>query len=798
MMDIMNIFIKRALHVTVVLFLFLLLCLTDITCSAQQSPDILKAYKRAKTLLPGHARSLINNVVYQTSWQKDGRLVYRNKMKDGVKFMVVAPSTGNKKELLNQVNQQKLKAAIYKITGTQPNFGFPRIQNVQLSKDNHTLKFSLRSREYSCNLTDYTCENEGKAHAEPLKHSVVSPDGNKAVYIKDWNLWMENLKTGEVEQLTRDGEKYNGFGTNNNTWATSKTPVVRWSPDSKRIATFQLDTRKSKPMYLVKTKVGHPELIKWKAELPGDPDSLMFKVKRVIINLKPEPEVVRLKMPPDFERSVHADEIAKFDGTFLDTQWSPNSQKLAFMSVNRDFTKKTLRIADAKTGNVRTVMHERVKYYFAPGVGKKFRVLFKSNEVIWYSQRSNWGHLYLYNLKTGKLKNQIGSGKWNMLDEQYIDTKNRKIYFIGSCKHEGNPYFQYLYSIDFSGNNMKLLTPETANHQVTVNKNGHYFVDTYSTPAVPPVTVVRNMQGKKMMTLAKADISALRSIGWNLPAPFTVKGPDGKTNLYGLMFKPSDFDPSKSYPIIDYVYPGPQAGSIYSWSFQPSQLQALAEMGFIVVEVNSMGGPGRSKAFQTHWYGNFHINGVPSQVTAIKQLAERHSWIDIDKVGIWGHSGGGDESTTAILSYPDFFKVAWSESGNHDKRNYESAWGDKYQGLLKPSDYAKKHDVKGPYVKGDNYDIQANENYVENLKGHLMLVVGSLDANVTPYNTLLVVNALVKAHKNFDMLIIPNAGHGFGSATDYVRNRRWAYFVKHLKGINPPKNFVLKGYDKFK
>jgi dipeptidyl aminopeptidase/acylaminoacyl peptidase len=276
-----------------------------------------------------------------------------------------------------------------------------------------------------------------------------------------------------------------------------------------------------------------------------------------------------------------------------------------------------------------------------------------------------------------------------------------------------------------------------------------------------------------------------------------VKAPDGKTKLYGLMYKPSNFDPSKSYPIIDYVYPGPQAGSIYSWSFRPSQHQALAELGFIVIAVNSMGGPGRSKSFQTAWYGDFHVNGVPSQVAAIKQLAKRHSWIDIDKVGIWGHSGGGDESTTAILSYPDFFKVAWSESGNHDKRNYESAWGDKYQGLYKKLDHPTM-DPNLPYVLDDNYDRQANENYAKNLKGHLMLVVGSLDANVTPYNTLLVVDALIKAHKNFDMLIIPNAGHGYGSASDYVRNRRWAYFVKYLKGINPPNNFVLKGYDKFK
>lgn len=465
------------------------------------------------------------------------------------------------------------------------------------------------------------------------------------------------------------------------------------------------------------------------------------------------------------------------------------------MSVNRDFTKETLKIADAETGNVRTVMHETVKDYLQPGGGTKWHVLFKSNEILWYSQRSNWAHLYLYDLKTGKLKHQIGKGNWNMLHELYIDAKNHKIYFIGSCKQPGNPYYHYLYSEDFSGKNLKLLTPETANHRVQLADNHQYFVDTYSTPTEPPVSVIRNMEGKKMVTLDRTDISGLKAIGWKPPIPIKVKARDGKTDLYGLIFKPSNFDSSKAYPVIDYIYPGPQVGSVYNWSFSMSARQALAELGFIVVEVNSLGTPGRSKSFQTYWYGDMHDNGIPDQVAAIKQLAEHHSWIDTSRVGIWGHSGGGFASTDAILTYPDFFKVAVSESGNHDNRNYESAWGDKYQGLLKK---AHNSNLEGPYVKGDNYDNQANENYAKNLKGHLMLVCGLMDNNVPPENTLLVVNALIKAHKDFDMFIIPNARHGYGAAGPYWKNRRWAYFVKYLEGVNPPKDFELKGYSKFK
>jgi dipeptidyl aminopeptidase/acylaminoacyl peptidase len=766
-----------------------LLCIFLIArpCSAQQNSDILKDYKRANKFLRAGVK--VNHVVFGVSWQKGGRLLYRDKQKNGMKFMIANPADRTKKQAFNS---RKLISAISKVTGY--NFGgkFPFIRNFQLSDNNQTLTFSLRGKWYKCDLTNYTCESGGASGgAKAPKSSVVSPDGKKAVFIKNWNLWMKNLKTGKVTQLTRDGKKYDGYGTNNAGWTRSKRPIVRWSPNSQRIATFQQDARDVGFMYLVNTKIGHPKLEKWKYEMPGD--TAIFQIHRVIINLKPKPEVVHLKTKADPLRSTSSDQIAGRDGSFLDTQWSPDSKKLAFMSVNRGFTEETLKIANSGTGDVRTVMHETVEDYLQPGGGTKWHVLFKRSEILWYSQRSNWGHYYLYDLKTGRLKHQIGRGSWNMLHPTYIDAKHRKIYSIGSCKHSGNPYFHYLYRVDFSGKNLKLLTPETANHQIQISKNHKYFVDTYSTPTEPPITVLRNMRGKEIMTLDKADISGLKEMGWKPPIPIKVKARDGKTNLYGLMFKPSNFDSSKSYPIIDYIYPGPQVGSVANWSFSVSGRQALAELGFIVVEVNSLGTPGRSKSFQTYWYGNMHDNGIPDQVAAIKQLAKLHSWIDIDKVGIWGHSGGGFASTDAMFTYPDFFKVAVSESGNHDNRNYESAWGNKYQGLLKSSNYAKKHGLKGPYVKGDNYDSQANENYAKNLKGHLLLVCGLMDNNVPPQNTLLVVNALIKAHKDFNMFIIPNARHGYGYARVYWKNRRWTYFVKYLKGEKPPKDFELKG-----
>ncbi len=728
----------------------------------------MQAYQRAKQFLPSHTESLVHNVISDATWQIGGRLLYLDKKADGSKFMIADPATGKKSVAFDQ---NKLAEALSNIEGKKIDPDHLYLRDMRLSPNGKHLEVTVSGTTYGCDLDTYKCEYEASGN------EVISPDGTKAVYIKDYNLWMRDLKTGRPTQLTFDGQKNYGYGTNNGGWIKSNRPVVRWSPDSKHIATFRQDSREVKDMYLVSTNVGHPRLEKWKYALPGD--SAIFRIERVIINLKPHhPEVVHLKMSADAQRSTISDHIAGDDGSFLDTEWFPDSDKLAFVSVTRNLQKATLRIADPQTGDVRTVMDEQVKTFFESGENKvNWHVLPNRNEIIWYSQRSNWGHLYMYNLKTGELKYPITKGDWNVLQVRYIDKKNHKIYFTGSCRQEGNPYFHYLYSIDFSGKHLKLLTPETANHVVTISRNGKYFVDTYSTTDMPPVSVVRNMRGKKLMTLEKADISDLRAMGWKPADVFTVKARDGKTTLYGKLFKPTNFDSTKSYPVIDYIYPGPQTGSVRTWSFNVSMHQSLAELGFIIVEVNALGTPGRSKAFQDYWYGNMHDNGLPDQVAMIKQLAKRHSWIDINRVGIWGHSGGGFASTDAMLSYPDFFKVAVSESGNHDNRNYEANWGDKYQGLLK--------------MEGDssNYTSQANEVYAKNLKGHLLLACGLMDNNVPPSNTLLVVNALIKANKDFDMFIIPNARHGYGYARSYFRNRRWAYFVKYLKGENAPHDF---------
>jgi dipeptidyl aminopeptidase/acylaminoacyl peptidase len=332
------------------------------------------------------------------------------------------------------------------------------------------------------------------------------------------------------------------------------------------------------------------------------------------------------------------------------------------------------------------------------------------------------------------------------------------------------------------GSDFALLTPDSADHTTTLAPSGRYFVDSYSTPDTPPITVLRDASGRKLLDLEEADISQLLATGWTPPIPFSVKARDGVTDLYGLMYRPTDFDPSEKYPIINSIYPGPQSGSVGRRSFYPSRgdTRALAELGFIVVELDAMGTPMRSKAFHEAWYGNMGDNGLPDQITGMKQLAERHPSIDIDRAGIYGHSGGGFASADAIMRYPDFFKVAVSQAGNHDNRNYEDDWGEKWQGLLVE------------YEDGTtNYDNQANQLLAENLKGKLLIAHGTMDSNVPFYNTLLVVNELIAANKDFDLILFPNRGHGFGRE-DYMTRRRWDYFVRHLMGAEPPREYEFQ------
>jgi dipeptidyl aminopeptidase/acylaminoacyl peptidase len=613
---------------------------------------------------------------------------------------------------------------------------------------------------------------------------LVSPDGTRSVFIRDWNLWMRDMASGKERTLTTDGVKDFGYATDNAGWTKSDRPIALWSPDSKKIATFQQDQRGVGEMYLVDTRVGHPILQAWKYPLPGD--AVVAMIHRVVIEVDPSGagKVIRLQMPPDQHRSTLCDHVTCRGGDWADVQWSPDATHLAFVSTSRDHRREQLRVADAATGAIRDVLEESVQTFFESGNGAvNWRYLPASSEIIWFSERDNWGQLYLYDLQTGALKNPITTGEGNVTQLLKVDDTTRTLYFLGVGREKGrDPYFTHLYRIGFDGRNQQLLTPEDATHEISLSPSGRFFVDSFSKPEVPPVAVLREANGTQRLELEKADISKLLAAGWKPPMPFTVKARDGRTDLYGLMFKPTNLDPSKKYPIVNHIYPGPQSGSIGGRTFNPARgdAQALAELGFVVVEIDGMGTPWRSKKFHEAYFGDMGDNTLPDQVTGMKQLAQKYPWIDIDRAGIYGHSGGGYAAADAMFRYPDFFKVGISESGNHDNREYEDDWGEKWQGLLE-----KKPDGT------TNYDDQANQTHAKNLKGHLLLAHGTMDANVPPYNTLLVVDALIKANKDFDLLMLPNQGHGYGDAANYMTRRRWDYFVRHLLGAEPPQGYEL-------
>ena len=664
---------------------------------------------------------------------------------------------------------------------------------------NYKVKFKDKSESFSINLkslekSNYKESNEVNSQIinknyKKNPYEFLSPNGNLAAYVNNFNLWIRNTKTGKRTQLTFDGFKDYGYSTNNAGWIKSKGPVLKWSPSSDKIATFRQDAREVGEMYLTTTNVGHPKLQSWKYALPGD--DKIFEIERLIIDVKSK-EIIKLKMKNDFQRSTTTDHIAGRGGELLDTQWSNDSSKLAFISSSRDHKEAHLQIADSKTGNVRSVFKENVDTYYESGVrAENWKVLFDSNEFIWYSEKNNWGHIYLYDLSTKKLKNKITSGNWLVRKIMHIDKTNREIIFTAGGKEKGNPYHVYLYKVNFDGNNLTCLTPETGTHSINPSPNWNYFVTTYSTTNKAPKSILKDRNGETLFQLASSSTDELKINGWQEPVEFNVKARDEKTDLYGLLFLPSNYKDNEKYPVLNYIYPGPQSGSVGNYSFMVFRrdFQALAELGFIVVAVDAMGTPGRSKSFHDAYYGNMGDNGLPDNITAIEQLSKKYSAMDLSRVGIWGHSGGGFASTAALLRYPDFYDVAVSSSGNHDNRNYEADWGEKWHGLLEPLDIDLKDNSSEYDAKKTNYDIQANQLFVENLKGKLLIAHGMLDDNVPPSNTMLVVDELIKANKDFDLILFPNKRHGYGDMSNYMMRRKWDYFVKHLKGLEPPKGF---------
>jgi len=770
--------------------------------SVAQQPRVLtkEDYANAEKFMAYGVNPLVQHTMATPTFLPDGRFWYRDTGADGVAFVMVDPAKGTKLPAFDQV---KLAAALNAAMAKLPvpdGMAAPKVispQHLPITDftpgDGQSFNISMGGAlKMRCDMAGAgVCTQTGSGGqgggggrgGRNRAASEVSPDKKKQAFLRDWNLWVRDVATGEETQLTTNGVKDYGYATDNAGWTHSNNPILVWSPDSTKIATFQQDQRKTGEMYLVSVTNSHPKLETWKYPLVGDKDVTM--IERVAIDVTAK-KVVRFKMAPDQHRSSLCDDISCRGGSgWDDVMWSDDSKSIAFVSTSRDHKQEWLRVANPETGDIREVYTETVPKFFESGNGKvNWKYLPASNEFLWFSETSGWGQMYLYDLTTGKPKNQITTGESNVTQVLRVDEKARVIYFNAVGKEKGwDPYYSAFYRVDFDGKNMKLLTPERAEHQITPSPDGKFFVDVYSTVTEPQTSVVRDVTGRIAVQLGRQDIGKLVASGWVPPTPITVKARDGKTDLYGFMFKPTKIEMGRKYPIINHVYPGPQTGSCGARSFTAAHgdLQALAELGFVVVCIDGMGTPWRSKTFHEFYFGDMGDNTIPDQVSGMKDLASKYPFIDLSKAGMYGHSGGGNATAAAMFHFPDFFSVGIAESGNHDNREYEDDWAEKWSGLETIS-------ADG----SSSYDSQANQSFAKNLKGHLLLAHGTFDDNVPPNETLIVVDALIKANKDFDLLLIPNAAHGYGAATQYMTRRRWDYFVRYLAGATPPHEYEMQ------
>lgn len=742
-------------------------------------------YARAEQFLPGNAGRLLTGVpLGPVAWVADSdRFWYRVRTGDGERFILVDPAARTRRDAFDH---GRLAAALSAAADTSYDPARMPFATFEFLDGGGALKLDIGAAKWRCDLADYTCTERG-ASTEFSAAELVSPDGTRALFTRDHNLRVRTAGEDEGVQLTDDGEPYWDYASSpeGNTSAVTirrfgvpVPPAALWSPDGRYVATHQLDQRGVQEMHLVQGAPEdgskRPRHHAYRYALPGD--SIIPMAHMVIVDTEMG-AVTRLNADP-------LNSIFQSPFTFQNVWWADDGSALYTLRFTRGQKAVSLEVADPATGEVRTIIEESCATYCeaTPSLASRpnVRVLGGGDEVLWWSERDGWGHLYLYDGRSGDLQRQVTSGPWLVREVQHVDEETRTVWFTGSGREDGDPYYMQLYSVGLDGGAVRRLTPEDSHHLVTTSPGGAWFVDTHGRIDTAPVTVLRDRSGSVVMTLETGSLDGLEALGWSPPETVVTKARDGVTDLYGLIVKPTGFDPGATYPVIDFVYPGPQTAWVPKSVADPLSrvlwdAQATAELGAVVVVLDGLGKPLRSKAFHNFSYGNLQdAGGLADHVASMKQLAASRPWMDLDRVGVYGFSGGGYMSTHAILTQPDFYQVAVSGAGNHDQRGYIALWGELYHGLMDPD--------------GANYIQQANTTHAANLKGKLLLIHGEMDDNVSPALTMQVVDALIKANRTFDMLILPNLNHGAGGDPYYIR-RRWDYFVEHLIGAEPPADY---------
>ena len=672
----------------------------------------------------------------------------------------------------------RLAAALALATGRQLTATALPFDDISFAANGRAITVRIDAQRWSCNLASYQCNG---VTPPPAADELPSPDGRWVAFLRGHNLFVRAVATREELQLTSDGEANADYGSHAGAGLSFITdqvehapalPLALWSPDSRRLLTHQLDQRKVREMYLLQSAPPggalQPVLWSYRYPFPGDPAVPMVQMNIFDIESRSR---VAFSGDPQLVLYVTPIELGAF-------RWSDDSSKVYFLEAERGLKSVRFGVADARTGAVRPILEERGTTYVQTNAAN-VRVIGDGAETLSYSERDGWAHLYLHDTATGALLHQITHGEWRVEEVLWVDAKARRVYFTARGHEAGrDPYFRHLYRVRLDGSDLELLTPEDADHEASFAPDGSYFVDNYSRVDLPPVSVLRAADGSLVRTLETADIEPLTAIGWKPPERFSAKAADGITDLYGVIYRPSRFDASKSYPVVDSIYPGPQAMRTPKnfLTLGRGEAESLAELGFIVVTVDGRGTPYRSKAFHDVSYGRIDQAGqLDDHIAVLRQLASRYPYIDLQRVGITGHSQGGYAAARALLAYPDFFKVGVASAGVHDMGGYNADLGEIYQGM----------------PDGTNYRHIGNSELAVNLKGKLLLIYGDMDDNVPPALTVQLVDALIKANKDFDLLLLPNGNHTKTFTDPYVTRRRWDFLTRHLLGVEPPAGYAI-------
>ena len=786
------------------------LTLSSTTVARGAEPEAVKPnYALAEQFSPTKVRRLVPQTTIRPNWFKgETKFWYSWRTPDAITYYIVDPASGKQSEMWSM---EELAEKVTLATGDAFDAEHLPIANIELKDDRYVL-FDITPDDVRVKPNDYPrLDEEGKPVVHHFQWDLqakeleaiesrekrypewanVSPDGRIAVYQKNNNLWY--MTTEDVEKLiadpkdstivehaiTTDAVESNAYHWFEDCIEQVKEDdrvrvLLQWSPDSKHFATVRSYTDMLKDFWVINILKERPELFTYKYQMPGEEgpdfkleifDTENFERREITALEKYEQQMLFICPKPlskaaMYERPVRA-------------VWQGDNSSFYVLRQSRDIKRVDLCRVDVATGEVTEVVHEEMQ----TSIEYRYPHLVNGGkEAIEWSERTGWAHLYRYS-ESGELLNQITKGAWHVSEVLGVDDTRKVIYFTATgYNKEENPYYLHLFRVNFDGSGLKQLDPTGFNGEFSLSEDCRYFTTTYSRVDTAPVSELYSTDGRKILTLQEVDMTPLLATGYKYPEPFVVKAADGITDIHGVMYKPYDFDPEKRYPIIEYVYPGPQTEAVeQSWYGHLNRTDRLAQLGFIVITVGNRGGhPDRSKWYHNYGYGNLRDYGLADKVVAAQQLAARHSFIDISRVGIHGHSGGGFMSTAAILMYPDFFDVAVSCAGNHDNNIYNRWWSEKHHGIN------EKTNEDGETIF--EYHISQNPEIAARLKGHLLLVHGDIDENVHPGNTLRVVDALIRANKRFDMLLLPGQRHGFGDMNEYFFWRMADYFAEHLLG----------------